>query len=143
MDRRYTNSTICSRPIFDYDALAPTLRKLLRQNAGDDVTGAAGLVGRHDRDSAGWEFVRVAFRLAVRARKPAIKRINIKSPFGQAISRVHSVGVTLVRVPGWLLRVVGTVVHLYNDRLFMRDSWAMHIALRIAVEATRRQYDPG
>jgi hypothetical protein len=45
------------------------------------------------------------------------------------IHQFRSVGVALVRVPGWLLRVVGTVVHLYNDRLFVRDSWAVHIVV--------------
>ena len=43
-------------------------------------------------------------------------------------------GVAFVRVPGRLLRIMRTVVHLHDDGLFMRDGGSVNIAFRIAVE---------
>src|SRR5262245_49338800 len=46
-----------------------------------------------------------------------------------------SAGVTLVGVPGRLLRIVRAVVDLDDDGLFVGDCRAVHVALGIAVEA--------
>ena len=56
-DRCHADSAIRSRPVFDDDILAPSLRQILRQDSGDDTAGAAHLIWRHDRNSAGREHV--------------------------------------------------------------------------------------
>src|SRR3989442_1054655 len=58
-------------------------------------------------------------------------------------SRRASMGISLVGVPGWFLRIVRTVIDLDDHRLFMCDRRAVYVAFRIAVEAPGRERDLG
>src|SRR5665213_3899829 len=59
-DGDYADPAICSGPVFHDDVLAPTFREFLRENAGDDVAGAARLIWRYDGDRTGRKFLRIS-----------------------------------------------------------------------------------
>src|SRR4051812_18582813 len=54
-----------------------------------------------------------------------------------------SMCISLVGVPGRLLRIVWSVIDLHHDGFFRRDGGAMHIPFGIAVEPPRREHDLG
>src|SRR5215208_5047357 len=63
----------------------------------------------------------------VRASKPNMNNLPYNRPLSARVS--------LVRVPGRLLRVVRAVVYFDDDRLFVGHGGPVHVSFRIAVKA--------
>src|SRR5450756_366599 len=66
---------------------------------------------------------------------------RVSSAWRRQASAQASMGVLFVGVPGRLLRIMRPVIDFHDDGFLVRDRGAVHIALRIAVEASRREDD--